>query len=138
MSLAEKRARADQLRGELSQIRVETEATLHGASAVAAEAQIDAELERLEAERQQALLNLEVAKNGGSVEDAIKAMETAAAAEELPLGVGADLATPEDTVPADAVEQGESAVASDVPIPVTEESILTPAIVTDDTQDGGK
>ena len=79
MSLAEKRARADQLRGELSQLRVEREAALQESSDAIAEAQVDAELERLEAEKQQAQLDLAVAQNGGSVEDAMAAMEAAAA-----------------------------------------------------------
>jgi hypothetical protein len=129
MSLADKRARADQLRGELSQLRVEREAALQENSATSAETQIDAELERLEAERQQALLDLMVVKNGGSVEDAVAAMNAAAELEKEN--------SPNETESTDS-EVVES-VDSDVPTETPEEAtpLLAPGIVGVDDQDGG-
>lgn len=134
MSLADKRALADQLRGELSQFRVEREAVLQGTSAVAAETQIDDEIARLLAEKKQAQLELEVAKNGGSVDDALAAMEAAAAIEENPF----NLATPEDALPADAVDKPTETQKLETPAVETSDALMTPAFVEDTNKDGGK
>lgn len=129
MSLADKRALADQLRGELSQLRVEREAALQDTSAASAEVQIDDELARLLAERDQAKLEVEVAKNGGSVDDALAAMEAAAAIESNPF----NLATPEDLPPADATDKPTETQRLETP-----GVLLTPALVETENKDGGK
>jgi len=129
MSLAEKQARAEQMRGELSQLRVQREAALHGASEDIAEAQLDAELERLEAEKKQAEFDLALVESGGSVEDAMAAMEAAAAppvvavTDEGP----ADISTPPDT------PQPENVTSPDILIPTVEVLPDEPIVVPDDT-----
>lgn len=130
MSLAEKRALADQMRGEISQLRVDRETALQQTSETLAEAQLDEELTRLEAERKQALLEVELAKNGGSVEDAMAAMEAAAALEDKPS---------EDSVD-NLSDIEEPAVIEPTAIEETPEQpvLLMPGVVGNDTQDGGK
>lgn len=131
MSLAEKRARAEQMRGELSALRVAREAALQDAGDAIAEAAIDAELERLEAETNQAKLDLAIVENGGSVEDAMAAMEAAAAPpvvavpdEPASIETAPDTPQPDsivspDTevaeVPADATLPDKPVVVADVP-----------------------
>lgn len=95
MSLASKQALAEQLRGELTALRVEKEAALHDGHADIAEAALDAEVERLQREVEMAKAETEAVKSGGSVEDALAAMREAAANEQ-PDGM-VNLATPFET-----------------------------------------
>lgn len=129
MSLVEKRARAEEMRTELSALRVQREAALHEAGNVVAEEQLDRELERLEVERNQATLDLEVAKNGGSVEDAIAAMELAAAPPVLAVDTStADASTPPDTPQPEGASPDEAVV-----VPLSPETgVTTEAAATED------
>lgn len=92
MSLAEKKEAAEQLRGELSALRVEREHLLHGGNTVLHEQQLDDEIDRLSHEVKMARAQRDAAETGGSVEDALEAMRLAAAAQEDNGSI--DLATP--------------------------------------------
>lgn len=92
MSLAEKKETAEQLRTELSALRVEREDLLHGGSADLHEQQLDNEIDRLEREVEMARAQRDAAGSGGSVEDALEAMRSAAASQKEDGAV--DLATP--------------------------------------------
>lgn len=135
MSLAEKRALADQMRGEISQMRAQRETALQDASNVNAESQLDAELERLAAEHQQASLDLEVAKNGGSVEDALAAMAAIEAIENNQL-----LDLPEETSEtAPANEEAPATLITDeVPAETAADSEVPIVSLDSPAQEGGK
>lgn len=92
MGLAEKKETAEQLRTELSALRVEREDLLHGGSADLHEQQLDGEIERLEHEVEMARAQRDAANTGGSVDDALEAMRAAAASQKEDGTV--DLATP--------------------------------------------
>ena len=119
MSLASKQARAEQLRGELTSLRVEKEAALQTGHNDVAEAQLDAELVRLEREVELAKAETAAVKSGGSVEDALAAMREAAANEQ-PDGM-VNLAVPLETETNGPVVD-QVAVAEEVVVP--EEGIV--------------
>jgi len=122
VSLASKQALADQLRGELSALRVEKEAALHDGHAEIAEAAVDAEIDRLQREVEMAKAETEAVKSGGSVEEALAAMREAAAAEQ-PDGT-VDLAVPLETETNGPVV--DEAAVVDATAPVADES--TPVV----------
>jgi hypothetical protein len=78
LSRAEKMARADALRSEISALRLQEEHNAAAASEKTHDEALDRELERLEAE---AAAARERAKNSGSVDDALAAMTAAAVIE---------------------------------------------------------
>ena len=98
MSLAEKKETAEQLRGELTALRVEREHLLHGGNAELQELKLDDEIERLQREVELARAQRDAAASGGSVDDALEAMRQAAAAQGDNGSV--DLATPLEVTPA--------------------------------------
>jgi hypothetical protein len=81
MSLANKQARAEQLRGELSALRSAREAALVDAHYALTENKVDAELVMLEAQVAEESAALKAVVGSGSVDDAKAAMEAAAASD---------------------------------------------------------
>lgn len=129
MSLASKQALADQLRGELTALRTEREAALHDGHEAIAEAALDLEIERLQRERDHAAAEVHVAKNGGSVEDALAAMREAAANEQ-PDGM-VNLALPLETETNGPVV--DAAAVADEAAPVVDVTPLPELLVVDTT-----
>lgn len=111
MGLAEKKETAEQLRTELSALRVEKEHLLHGSNSAFQEVKLDGEIERLEREVEQARAERDAAGNGGSVEDALEAMRIAAAAQQdngsVDLATPLEVPAPESTTSPDVAPEDE-------------------------------
>lgn len=135
MSLAEKKETAEQLRTELSALRVEKEHILHSSSSVLQEDRLDGEIDRLQREVERARAERDAASNGGSVEDALEAMRLAAATQEdngsVDLATPLEVTAPESTTSPDVApkdEQSTDAVPSlfDAPMPLGEPTTDAP------------
>jgi hypothetical protein len=125
MSLAEKKETAEQLRGELSALRVEKEHILHTGNTEVQEVRLDDEIERLQREVQQARAERDAAANGGSVDDALEAMRLAAAAQDdngsVDLATPAEVHLPDSTTSPDTAPEsvGAEATPSLMDLPLT-------------------
>lgn len=133
MSLAEKREAAEQLRGELSALRVEKEHILHGGNADMQEQKLEDEIDRLQREVEMARAERDAAKTGGSVEDALEAMRAAAAAQsddKIEFVESLDDITPDST---------PSAEVAPVPGQLLEPpALFGPSLLTETTTDAPK
>lgn len=143
LSRAEKVAKADQLRQEISSLRLQAEHANAAAAEKVHDEALDAELARLEAEAEAARQR---ANSSGSVDDALAAMNAAAVTEAAPVVAESDaeVLTPDLEVvaaekPVEPVEPVVAAKADVTPAePVEAVKPVTPAMVAKKSTGGNK
>lgn len=130
MSLARKQDLAEQLRGELSALRVEKESALQDGHSVVQEEKVDTEIDLLNQQIEMARAERDAAVNGGTVDDALAAMRAAAEAQEISgsvdLAVPLETVTAVDTDAADANAEKSDAVESEAEVSPVEDIEVLP------------